>query len=484
MDLQNTYPRLRSDARLKRLERYAVVHGLHPSHVRNIHPSHALFLSLCSGAHSMGAVVEAFATIYGMSEWDALSTAQGIVKEVGFALELRQSPAPVQELRRADPFQFLYNGDDAFLDMHSAVLLPVPVGLNVTLTFACNFECVYCYQDLSGTGRNRLDLKRALTLADEAADMGVIFFGLTGGEPTLFKGWIDLVDRILAHGMVPVMTSNGTAIGRDPAIARHLRVNGMEKITISLDTADPTLHEQVTQSKSSFALVVNAIRYLLDAGIDVTVKSVLTPLTQPGVGSFIDFVAGLGVREIGINYMEPGAKGSAANKLQNVTPAQLTETRRVVAEKQNQYGRACIIYPPHQAECGDGDSKWYPCGGLYMGMSIFPNGNTSICDKLPKVEEFTYGNIFEQSLRDIWTGVRLAQIRARTVDRSRVDPECVRCAKLEQCRTSCFVESFKATGDYFAKNPHCGGPFAKDGSVLHPLDASALKRAIHLRVIS
>ena len=42
-----------------------------------------------------------------------------------------------------------------------------------------------------------------LEIIDEAADWGVVFFGLTGGEPTIFKGWLEVVERVLERGMVP-----------------------------------------------------------------------------------------------------------------------------------------------------------------------------------------------------------------------------------------------------------------------------------------
>lgn len=81
-----------------------------------------------------------------------------------------------------------------------------------------------------------------------------------------------------------------------------------------------------------------------------------------------------------------------------------------------------------------------------MGMSIFPSGDVAVCDKMHGVKDFTYGNVFDAGLKAIWNGDSFAALRARIIDPKVIDPDCVRCSKLHHCRTSCFVDSFNATG--------------------------------------
>lgn len=331
----------------------------------------------------------------------------------------------------------------------------------MNLTFSCNFRCKYCYQVVSGNADGRLDLEKCLALVDEAADWGIVYFGMTGGEPTLFKGWMTLLEYVLSHDLSPVLTSNGTVIGRDPSIAQRLCEIGLEEITISLDASYPELHHEITNSANSFTKVVNAIRYLLEAGIRVAVKHVLTPLNFDNLEDFIDFVVGLGVAEVGISHMESGAIGSNANRIPNITATQLEVARRIVERKSKTYEGKSVIYPPIDTTCTWDENDWYPCGGLYMGMSIFPSGEVTLCDKICDVENFTFGNVFEQNLREIWEGPAFEAILNRSIDKSRIDGDCARCSKLEVCRTGCFVDSYNAFGDYFAKHPNCGGPFTE-----------------------
>lgn len=451
-------PALKDGIRLKPLDGYAVAHGHHPSLIRMLHPSEAFFLSMCKGEFSLQQLATVFGGTFRLSSEETRAHVNDIVDNC--RMFFAGAEAAVQANRhQADPKQFLYKGDDDVLAAAKYGKWPVPAGINITVTFKCNFNCGYCYQDLTQTGRQGWDAVRCLDLIDEAADWGVVFFGLTGGEPTIFKGWLEVVERGLERGMVPSMTSNGTVIGQSPEIAQRLAAAGMEEITISFDALTAAVHDEVTQSKGHLPKVIDAIRYLADAGIRVVIKSVLTPMTQHQIEDMIDFLVTLGVSEIGISYMETGAINSGANALGNVSMNDLQTIREKVAAKQARYGHLCRIHPPKDASKKWNKDEWYPCGGINMGMSIFPTGDVTVCDKMHGVKDFTYGNVFDSGLKEIWDGPAFEALRARTVMPDLIDPDCAKCSKLHQCRTSCFVDSYNATGNYFAKDPNCGGPF-------------------------
>ncbi len=201
------------------------------------------------------------------------------------------------------------------------------------------------------------------------------------------------------------------------------------------------------------------IRALAAEGICVIIKCVLTPFNIADLEDFIDFVVTLGVSEVGVSYMEPGAIGSGANRLPNVTTEQIETVRSVVAQKRDEYEGVCGIHPPRKAACRWDETGWYPCGGLFTGMSVFPSGDVAICDKLGDVSAFVYGNVFQHTLKEIWNGDAFRALRARTLDLAFIDANCARCTKLNACRTGCFVDSFRTSGNYYGKHPNCSGPF-------------------------
>ena len=451
-------PSLRPRVWLRPMPGYAIVHGHHPSRIRIVHPSDAFFLSLCNGELSTDQIAFLFAQTYGLSDSEARQRVGHMMQTFQIFLDLENVMA-TGERPPYGPRTFLYAADDEVLAEADHGRWPVPAGINLTLTFKCNFNCSYCYQDLTQSSHSQWNVGKCIDVVEEAADWGVIFFGLTGGEPTIFKGWMDVLERGLDRGMIPTLTSNGSVVGGNPEIPRRLADIGLREMTISLDASTPRLHDRLTVSTGHFERVTQAIHGLAEAGIRVTVKSVLTPETASDVEDLIDLVAGLGASEIGITYMETGAAGSSANSKHNVAGEELERVRLVARDKAREHAGECLVHAPRDPSLRWNEDEWYPCGGINMGMSIFPSGDVTVCDKLHGVEEFTYGNVFDHGLRAIWESETFRRLRERSASPELVDPDCLRCSKLRHCRTSCFIESFNATGSYYAKDPRCGGPF-------------------------
>ena len=87
--------------------------------------------------------------------------------------------------------------------------------LRVSLTDVCNLRCVYCVPDdiAFRPAATLLQDDEILTLVSVAASLGVDKVRLTGGEPTIRRGVIELVRAI---GAIPgiqciAMTTNGVA---------------------------------------------------------------------------------------------------------------------------------------------------------------------------------------------------------------------------------------------------------------------------------
>ncbi|MGC8782652.1 MAG: radical SAM protein, partial [Anaerolineae bacterium] len=85
--------------------------------------------------------------------------------------------------------------------------------LRVSLTDACNLRCVYCMPEdiVFRPPASLLQDDEILTLVRVAASLGVDKIRLTGGEPTVRRGVVDLVRHIKAiPGIKTVaMTTNG-----------------------------------------------------------------------------------------------------------------------------------------------------------------------------------------------------------------------------------------------------------------------------------
>lgn len=97
--------------------------------------------------------------------------------------------------------------------------------------------------------RDLLSIEELAQLSDLFIRRGVRKLRLTGGEPLVRKGVIDLVadlSRHLQSGALDelTLTTNGTQLARyADALVRH----GVRRVNVSLDTLDPERYRQITR---------------------------------------------------------------------------------------------------------------------------------------------------------------------------------------------------------------------------------------------
>ncbi len=121
--------------------------------------------------------------------------------------------------------------------------------IRVSVTEKCNLRCTYCMPD-DGVPRLRHDsvlrIEQFLAVIEAAADVGVTKVRLTGGEPLVRRGIIDLVRGTAAlPGIKKVaMTTNGILL---PGIVATLRRAGLTHLNISIDTFDPERYSRLTR---------------------------------------------------------------------------------------------------------------------------------------------------------------------------------------------------------------------------------------------
>ena len=126
-----------------------------------------------------------------------------------------------------------------------------------------------------------------------AAIVGLKQVRLTGGEPLVRRGIVDLVRQIAATpGIEDVsMTTNGTLLG---AFASDLHASGLRRVNISLDTLDPLRYAAITRGGSVHE-VLAGIAAAQRAGLNpIKINCVVGP---DGPGQDADAVAAYAQRE-------------------------------------------------------------------------------------------------------------------------------------------------------------------------------------------
>jgi cyclic pyranopterin phosphate synthase len=121
--------------------------------------------------------------------------------------------------------------------------------LRISVTDKCNLRCRYCMPE-EGVAMRRhqefLSFEQITAVVRAAVNLGVTKVRLTGGEPLVKRGIVDLVRMIRSvEGLGHLaMTTNGVLLDR---YAVELKAAGLDSLNISLDTANPERYRRLTR---------------------------------------------------------------------------------------------------------------------------------------------------------------------------------------------------------------------------------------------
>lgn len=145
------------------------------------------------------------------------------------------------------------------------------------MTDRCDLRCRYCMSEhMTFMPRSAiLSLEEIGAIADAFIARGVRKIRLTGGEPLVRRGAVDLARRIGRHletGALHelTLTTNGTRLGEQAA---GLYEAGIRRINVSLDSRDPERFRHITRT-GDVARVLDGIAAAKAAGLRIKINMV------------------------------------------------------------------------------------------------------------------------------------------------------------------------------------------------------------------
>jgi cyclic pyranopterin phosphate synthase len=151
--------------------------------------------------------------------------------------------------------------------------------LRVSITDRCNYKCVYCRTGNEGAQYAELPIPDYLRMVRMFVSLGVEKIRLTGGEPLLRSGLVEMVQELasmrtayLPDGMptaygLPLdiaLTTNGHLL---EGLAQQLKDAGLSRITVSMDAVDAETFAAITRVPRSFDKVLAGIRKAQAVGL-------------------------------------------------------------------------------------------------------------------------------------------------------------------------------------------------------------------------
>lgn len=265
--------------------------------------------------------------------------------------------------------------------------------LRISVTDRCNFRCTYCMPaEIFGEHYEFLQKSKILTfeeitrLVKIIVRLGAVKLRLTGGEPLVRQQLAKLVAQLsVIDGVEDIaMTTNAKLL--TPEKAQKLKDAGLRRVTISLDSLDNDVFQQMNGRRGTVEEVLNGIQAAEAAGLG-PIK--INTVVQKGVNDHTIVELAAYCREKGyiprfIEYMDVGTRNGW--EMQHVVPAKeiierINERFPLEPAKRNYFGEVAnrYRYKDGKGEIGVIASVTQPFCGSCTRMRLSPEGQIYTC---------------------------------------------------------------------------------------------------------
>jgi len=146
--------------------------------------------------------------------------------------------------------------------------------IDIGYSYACNLKCKHCMANTFEKKRRSLTPADMRRIAEQADALGWCQFNISGGEPLILKNFDEVLEALMPDRFHIGISTNGYFLTAEKA--KHLKSIGLDKVMISLDSYDETLHNANRASEGAYQKAINAIWNAKNAGLDTIIQHVVT----------------------------------------------------------------------------------------------------------------------------------------------------------------------------------------------------------------
>ncbi|MBN2110311.1 MAG: radical SAM protein [Methanosarcinaceae archaeon] len=262
----------------------------------------------------------------------------------------------------------------------------IPETVSFEITRNCKCNCEHCV--VSG-GEGDLDIDTMERAIDDVLDMGAMVIIFTEGDPMMREDIYELIDYVDKERAIVNMYTPGTEM--TPGNAQRLKEAGLHNLLVSIYSTDPAKHDAVRRLDGAFEMATNAIRMGLEAGLLVTMATHVSPKNIAELPAMYGLAKELGVHEFSLWESVPRKKGDAI-----ITEAD----RRTVLDMYHRINST--KGGPRIFSNSYFEGQMLGCMAGQRWMHVCVDGSVKPCPYIP----FSYGNITQESVKDIWSKIR------------------------------------------------------------------------------
>jgi MoaA/NifB/PqqE/SkfB family radical SAM enzyme len=266
-------------------------------------------------------------------------------------------------------------------------------------TNRCNEKCIHCFNPGASHAPSEKPQRKTAELSTSEGkqlvrqfyDAGAYRLIISGGEIFLRRDIFDIIAYARSLHMQVHIFTNGLLLDHD----KISKLAGFypESVSISIYSANPQIHDEITKVRGSFQKSVEALRLLNELGIKTTVKSIQMAHTVQGYKLVEELAQKLGARvttELNMSAGNDGAQApidlAVSDDRELLALAVLPGSPIFVGGESERYSER--RRQPTETFCSAGQSM----------LSVTSDGNITPCVALPLI----VGNTRNQSLSDLW----------------------------------------------------------------------------------
>lgn len=246
--------------------------------------------------------------------------------------------------------------------------------LRISVTDRCNLRCCYCMPEgVQDVGmKNILTFEEIWEIVRTGVSLGITHIRITGGEPLVRKGCVDLIRGIREIPGVETitMTTNGVLLEN---YGKQLKEAGVDGVNISLDTLDPEEFYKIT-GKRELQEVLAGIRAAKTAGLPVKLNAVNRKELDP-----IPLVRYAQEENLPIRFIEMMPVGYG-KKYVGRSNEELRETLEAVCGKAE-----CMTNREELSRMGSGPAVYYQFSDLKVPVGFISAIHGKFCDTCNRV---------------------------------------------------------------------------------------------------
>jgi pyrroloquinoline quinone biosynthesis protein E len=276
---------------------------------------------------------------------------------------------------------------------------PRPFSLLAEVTHRCPLHCPYCSNPVE-LARPEQELKTDewKRVLDEAAQLGVLHVGFSGGEPLQRADLTKLVAAARAAGLYSNLITSSLGLTRRRA--EELKQAGLDSIQISFQAEEESLANKIAGT-SAHAIKLEAARFVRELGFPLTVNVVLH---RGNIGRLEKIIAL--AEEVGAERLELANTqyyGWAFKNRATLLPTRdqvECATHIAAASKKRLFGKMEILFviPDYYSDrpkpCMNGWGKTH--------LTVNPTGDVLPCPTAREIKGLRFDNVREKSLAWIW----------------------------------------------------------------------------------